>query len=73
MLLSLADAHMYLWCLKDDAVERAFSVGVCERGDSEGSHAVSKVSHWDEVIKTCNDDYELRLVACSYGEITTPK
>ena len=34
---------------------------------------MSKVSHWDEVIKTCNDDYELRLVACSYGEITTPK
>lgn len=26
VLLSLADAHMYLWCLKDNTVEKAFTV-----------------------------------------------
>ena len=26
VLLSLADAHMYLWCLKDNTVEKAFIV-----------------------------------------------
>ena len=32
VLLSLANAHMYLWCLRDNAVEKEFAVAlVCGR------------------------------------------
>lgn len=28
VLLSLANAHMYLWCLRDNAVEKEFAVAL---------------------------------------------
>ncbi|KAK8831689.1 hypothetical protein WA577_005004 [Blastocystis sp. JDR] len=58
--------------LTDDDIRKVVGKncqGVILMCTSFDNKSLETLKRWENVLKDCNDDYELRLVICSYGDI----